>query len=286
MDYDFNYFPGCASHSSARDQHLSTLEVCKALEIKLTELTDWSCCGATPGHTVGGDLAFELSAKNLASASKNKKQLTVSCASCFNNLKKASNLINSGTITGIEGVPEKVTDVVSMVYLLSTSEITNKIRSKTQNSLKGIRAVPYYGCLLTRPLNISEAPDAENPCEIDNIISACGAESVPWSYKTDCCGGPHTLSHPELVETMSSKLLIKAVEWGADIIVTSCPMCHGSLDSTMWNMRRKKADTHLIPTLYVTELVGLCLNLEKQSQWLGCHLVDPRPLLRAKGVMR
>lgn len=278
---DYSYFPGCAAHGSAVDQHLSTIAVLDALEVELTELADWNCCGATPGHTVGGDMGYALSTRNLGLAAESGRPLVVPCAACFNNLRKAAvklraeNDFSNGSV-----------DVISIGSLLASPEISDIIAKKKTKSLAGLTIAPYYGCLLTRPVEITGAADAENPTEIDNVASLCGAKVVPWSSKTDCCGGPHTLAHPELVAKMTTSLLDMASRWGADLVVTACPMCHASLDSTLWNKTRSDINTPLIPVLYLTELVALALNLPRQDRWLKRHLVDPRPLLREKGALQ
>ncbi len=282
---EFSYFPGCVAHSSGIDQHLSTLAVVKALGLSLTELTDWNCCGATPGHTIGGGLSSDLCTRNLTIAAESKHPLVVPCASCFNNLKKTALFLRRKSAASAT-VSASVVEVLSIVELLTMPRVWESLKKNVKVSLAGLTIAPYYGCLLTRPISTTEASDPENPCQIDQIASVCGAEVAPWPYKTDCCGGPHTLAHPELVHQMSNSLLENAAKWGADILVTACPMCHGSLDSAMWRALRSNKQSKIIPVLYVTELVAVALDIEKPSRWLGKHLVDPLPLLRAKGVLK
>jgi heterodisulfide reductase subunit B len=283
---DFSYFPGCVAHSSGIDQHLSTLAIFKVLDISLVELEDWNCCGATPGHTIGGELSVELCSRNLKIATDMGNPLVVPCASCFNNLRKAATLIKDRKVDVDPQLQENVVDVISIAALLSMPSVIEKIKKNRKVSLEGLTIAPYYGCLLTRPISTTQAVEPENPCEIDEIASICGARAALWPYKTDCCGGPHTLSHPELVTKMSTPLLAMAKRWGADVIVTACPMCHASLDSTVWNSLRNNEDKPIVPVLYVTELVSLALDIEKPARWFKRHLVDPRPLLRAKGVLK
>lgn len=277
---NYSYFPGCAAHGTAVDQHLSTTAVLNALEIELTALSDWNCCGATPGHTVGGEMAIALSTRNIEIAAKIGRPLVVPCAACFNNLRKASAKLGKESASKSEPV-----EVISIATLLATPLMLDIITKKISVSLKELTIAPYYGCLLTRPIEITGATDPENPMEIDKVAAICGAKVAPWSNKTDCCGGPHTLAHPELVTKMSTPLLEMAVRWGADLVVTACPMCHASLDATLWNQRRENKNAPFIPVLYLTELVALALDIPHPDRWLKRHLVDPRPLLRQKGAL-
>jgi heterodisulfide reductase subunit B len=54
-------------------------------------------------------------------------------------------------------------------------------------------------------------------------------------------------------------------------------MCQANLD-----MRQPRKEA--LPVLYFTELIALALGLPVAS-WLRRHFVDPRPLLRAKGLL-
>ena len=102
-----------------------------------------------------------------------------------------------------------------------------------------IKAVPYYGCLLTRPENNFDSP--ENPKSLDDLILSLGAEPVKYYYKTKCCGGPILLTDEDLALTLAKELLVMAKETGADCIVVTCPMCHLQLDA-----KQKAVESKLI----------------------------------------
>ena len=42
------YYPGCSGQGTSAEYERSTRAVCRALEIGLKEISDWSCCGSTP----------------------------------------------------------------------------------------------------------------------------------------------------------------------------------------------------------------------------------------------
>ena len=286
----FSYFPGCAGHSTARDQDLSTRGVLSALGITLTELEDWNCCGATPGHTIGGALSLALNLRNLSIASDTKCDLLVPCASCFGNLKRAEAAAKRGDVLAdFEDAPSpsSTISVVSIVDTLSQSEVLAKINLQRCADLSRLNLVAYYGCLLVRPMETTSAQDAENPTGIEAVLTACGASIVDWPHKTDCCGGPHTISHPELVTRLAGRLVDRARRFGANAIVTACPMCHASLDTVQWEARRsgeRRSDP--LPVFYLSEIVGVALALKTQRSWLKRHLIDPRPFLKEHGALK
>jgi len=80
-------------------------------------------------------------------------------------------------------------------------------------SLNGIKAVPYYGCLLIRPSEVCKFDNPENPTSLDDIIKATGAQCLPFTQKTKCCGGNLLMSkqdyafisHEEIVRRGKSR---------------------------------------------------------------------------------
>ena len=91
----YAYYPGCSAESTARDFHMSILEVANALDIKLTEIKGWTCCGSTPAHHTDKLLSISLPAANLLKAQEMGMDMVVSCAACFNRMKVANHEITT-----------------------------------------------------------------------------------------------------------------------------------------------------------------------------------------------
>ena len=85
----YSYYPGCSLHASGKEYDESTRGLFKALNIGLTEVPDWMCCGATPAHNVDELLSLSLCAKNLELSEQVEGDLAVACAACFSRLKTA-----------------------------------------------------------------------------------------------------------------------------------------------------------------------------------------------------
>src|SRR6185369_13068864 len=90
---NYSYYPGCSLHASAGEYDLSTRELFKELQIGLTEVPDWFCCGATPAHNVDELLSLSLCAKNLELADQVAGDLAVACAACFSRLKTTQHVL-------------------------------------------------------------------------------------------------------------------------------------------------------------------------------------------------
>lgn len=280
-----SYYPGCSLDGVAREYGESTEAVARILGIELEELEDWSCCGAASAHVTDDRLALALPARNLGIADKAGLDLVVPCAACYSRLKVAEKELLAGK--DIEGISDKYQGNFHIKHSTDFlwEDVGEKaIREKVRKPLKGLNPVCYYGCLITRPPKITDARDPENPESIDNLMKALGAEVKNWSYKTDCCGGDHILTLPEVAWKLMQKLLDMAEEAGADSIVAACPMCHSNLDSHQQEISREAGKEYRIPIFYFTELMGLAFGDPSAEKWFSRHMVDPRPLLRQKGL--
>ncbi len=303
------YYPGCALHGTAAEFDESLRAVCHALDIRLAELQDWNCCGASSAHSLDDQLAVDLAERNLRLAVQTGPDLLAPCAACFHRLKTAQKQ-RPGYEVAIWHVNE----------FFSRPERLSQLRRRLQRPLQGLRAVPYYGCLTQRQPKITDAPQPEWPTSMDLLMEALGIQVRRWSYKTDCCGGSLEVARPDLVEHLCNRLVRAAQEADADCIVTACPMCQANLDisQAMAVPMAQKASLALqsepnrpegtssplpspgqaglsnrpaegattnghLPVFYITELMALALGVGKPARWWQRHMIDPRPLLAQKG---
>ena len=269
------YYPGCSLHGTAREYGESTEEMTKLFGIKLHELKDWNCCGASSAHMTNDELAFSLAARNVQIADKTGLDLVVPCAACFQRLKRAEKRLLAGDVPA--GLPGKYSGDHRIKYLVDFmwDEIGEKaFRARVKKPLAGLKPVCYYGCLASRPPQITDCKNPENPQAMDKLVGSLGAQVRDWSFKTDCCGGNLNFTRPEAAEHLVRKLIDMAREAGANCIVTGCPLCQANLD-----MKQGKDHRSALPVFYFTELIGLALG-EPVGKWLRGHVIDPRPLLR------
>jgi heterodisulfide reductase subunit B2 len=282
------YYPGCSLHSTAAEFDRSARGVCKALDISLVEPRGWGCCGSTAAHRADPAAAFRLPMENLILVEQSGfTEVTMPCASCFNRHKAAQHEIRQspeGKARLEHHIGYQYRDTVRVSTLTETilrHAGDSKITDKTKRPLEGLRVACYYGCLLTRPPEVTEAAHPENPADMDQLMAAIGAEVRDWSYKTSCCGGAHALTRPDIALKLSGDLLNEARRSGADAMVVACPLCHANLDARQFQMKLPQST----PVLYFTQLMALALNLSEKMLALQKNLVDPRPLLKAKGLL-
>ncbi len=282
---EYTYYPGCSLKGSATDLDESFRSSAQALDIKLTELPDWTCCGASSAHMVDAYLEDALSASDLITAEGLGKDVVAPCAACHVRMKhSAKKLIEDDTLKSQYPFKGNIA-VLSGLEMFSSEAALAALKSKVKKPLEGLRVVPYYGCLAVRPPEVVEPDDCENPMQMDHILEATGAEVVKWPYKTDCCGGSLSLTRTDLVMKLSQKLLDMALMVEADAMVTMCPMCQANLDTRQEDISKSTGKNYNVPILYVTELIGIATGATSAKSWLDKHIVSPNETLRKRSVI-
>ena len=281
---EFSYYPGCSLHGTGKEFDESTRGVSTLLEVGLHELEDWTYCGASSAHCLNEELSIALSARNLAIAQKSGRELLIPCVACYSRFKAAEHELKehpSKFSTPYRGE-------VPIRYALDAfcaEPLLGEVKKKRVKPLAGLKLVCYYGCLAVRPPKLTAVRDYENPEHMERLMEALGAEPLPWSYKTDCCGAGLTLTRTDIVRKLSGRLLAMAKETGADAIVTGCPLCQPNLDTRQEEIQKETGETYDLPVFYFTELMGLALGHADVRKWLGRHITDPVKALSAKGLL-
>jgi heterodisulfide reductase subunit B len=284
---DVAYYPGCSLHGTSREFDESLRAVAAELGIGLAEIVDWSCCGASSGHTTDHLLGVALPARNLALAeAQGFDTVLAPCAACYNRLAAARLAI--ATEEGLaEQMPDLLgrpfansVDVHNAVELLrdASTTIAEKVAAApAPNPLEGVKLAAYYGCLLVRPVEVCGYDDPEQPTSMDDVIKTCGGADVEWDMKVECCGGAFSVSRTASVLRLGRAIIENARSHGAEAIIVACPLCHSNLDLRQKAMARRGEEP--MPILFVTQMVGLALGLAPADLGLERHFVDTAPFL-------
>ena len=286
MSYVF--FPGCSLDGTAKDFHRSTLAVAAKLGLDLPELRGWICCGSTAAHSTDPLLADALPAKSLSAAGAST--VAVACAACYSRLKTANH-----HISGDAAVRAKVAQVVGSDYdgktpvrhlleLLCRDIGRARVARAISRPLAGLKVACYYGCLLTRPPEITNFDDAENPTLMDQLMETAGATPLEWPHKTECCGAAFSITDSSIVLDLTNQILSMAQAAGADCIATACPLCQLNLDMRQRDIERKFECQYNLPVFYFTQLLGLAMGCTADQLSLGNLVVEPQGLLESIGI--
>jgi heterodisulfide reductase subunit B len=279
------YYPGCSGLGTSREYDASTRAVCAAVGLSLVDIPDWSCCGSSPAHTKDHVLSAALSARNLQLvADMGMRSAITPCPSCLTNLRTANHRMET------PATAEKVNKLLDVPYggQVNTQSVLqalvetvglDAIKAAVRTPLKGLKVACYYGCIMNRPPELMAFDDCENPMAMDNILSAMGAEVVPFPLKVECCGASYGIPRADVVAKLSGKLLEAARLLGADMIAVACPLCQMNLDLRQGQVNRAMGTDYKIPVPYFTQLMGVALNVSDEELGFGQLCVDPRPVL-------
>lgn len=276
----YAYYPGCSLEKTQRGYDESVREVFKALGQELVEIDDWNCCGATVYMSVKETVSLAVSARNLALAEKMGLDILAPCSSCFTVLSKTNRILDQ--------VPEMRKDVSEALAegglsyggttrvrhpldVLMNDIGIESIRAQLRRNLNGLKIAPYYGCQIVRPDKTFD--DHENPVLLDRMFRACGGEIVYFPMKVRCCGGMLMTTFEETALKLNKELLACARENGADVIVTTCPLCHINLEAYQDRINRVYGTSFSLPVLYFTQLLGIALGLPARGIGLDSSFI-------------
>ncbi len=291
------YYPGCSMESSAAAYRESLETVLGPLGIRLEEIDDWNCCGATEYVGISLLPAYALIARNLALAARQAdgtRTLVAACSACYLNLAKADHYLqesrtlaaNVNSALGAGGLAYRAGSVTvrHLLEVIITDVGLDAVRAAVSRPLSGLRVAPYLGCMVPRPDPDHRWTDHERPRELDLLLAALGAEVVDYPLKTECCGGHMTQISPAIGFELIRRLIAEATRLGADLMVTVCPMCQMNVDAFQGETNRHFGTHYRMPILFYTQLMGLAFGREAREVGIGRELVDARPALARIGL--
>ncbi|MCI0496884.1 MAG: CoB--CoM heterodisulfide reductase iron-sulfur subunit B family protein [Thermoplasmata archaeon] len=287
------YYPGCTMKTSAKNLESSAVAVLRALGHELREMDEWNCCGVASSLTTDDLMHHVAPLRNLVHVEdQGHQRVVVICDMCSNTLKQTDTRVKArkADLDTLNAFMDRENDYKGTVKVQHLLEFLRDevgfdvMRKKVKRPLKGMRIMPYYGCMLLRPREVA-IDDAEEPRILADLIVALGGEVVDNPYKVECCGTYRTIEQRESTARRAGKIASYALGRGVDAIMLSCPLCRFNLD-----VRGKEAEELIdgysqVPVMYYTQLMAVAFGLGTGSCGFETHAVDPIPLLREKGVI-
>lgn len=287
-----SYYPGCSLEATAKPYDHSTQQVCRQLGIELEEIPDWCCCGSSPALKMDHLLSTSLAAQNLAQIEKQDvDKVVIPCPFCFRRLlsaqeeMQADDALKVKVQQAIEAELDSQVQVHNLLGFLRHEIGLEQIKTKVAKPLKGLKLLPYYGCYLVKPAQVTHFDDSENPVAMDEVLEVLGAQVLAWDFKTECCGAGLSISKTETVVELTRRLVREAAWRGADAVVVACQLCQANLDMRQDEISKAEGRRYAIPVIYFTQLMGLAFGLAAKDMGLNHHLVNPLPMLKKKGII-
>jgi heterodisulfide reductase subunit B len=294
---EYLFYPGCSMETSAKAYQESLMAIKDTLGIKLNEVNDWNCCGATEYVGISLTPAYALIGRNLALAaqqSNGSDTLVAPCSACYLNLAKADHYmaerpslgvkVNQALAAGGLHYDPGTLQIRHLLDVIINDVGLDHVKSKVVKPLRGLRVAPYLGCMVPRPDYEKRWSDHEHPNELDRLLKALGAEVIDFPLKTHCCGGHMTQISPSTAFELIRRLISSADQYKADIMVTVCPMCQMNLDAYQAETNRHFRTNYHMPIVFFTQLMGVAFGMDPRKLGFGRELTDTRPAMARVGV--
>ena len=279
------FYPGCSMDASALEYKNSMLAVFATLGAKVTELEDWTCCGASVAPVMSDLLGLALPARNLAIAEKmgGSRTMVVGCSACFTSFARTNatvadpatlSRVNQALI--VENLQYNNTITVRhMLDVLANDFGPAAITAAVKRPLTGLKVAPYYGCQTVRPY--ASFDDGQQPWSMVALLEALGAKVYHHLQEATCCGTALLTTKPELGLRIAGSILEAAQP--ADCIAAVCPMCHMNLDSYQDKVSKVLGKPIKIPVVFLPQLIGLAFGLPETELLFKRHVVPVAPVL-------
>jgi len=264
----YSYFPGCTLATTAVDYDASGRAVAAALDVDLHEVPGWNCCGAAFPLSAENVMGFVAPARVLIAAQEAGDDLATLCAVCFNVLKRSDAYLRKHSEAAdrlnafvTEGDYNRSVNVRHLLGVLRDDVGWEALRQRVVAPLHGLRAAPYYGCLLLRPASEMDLDDPERPSVLHDLLRALGAEVVGFPLQAECCGSTLLVSAPAANQRLSAAVIDSARVAGAEMVVTACPLCKYNLDRA----QEGRPPAERLPVTYFTQVMAAAFGMAEHA---------------------
>ena len=289
---EYAFYPGCSSQlrGSASNYLTSVNSMCKTLDVKLTQIPDWNCCGASIGYAESGELPRHvMNARNFALAEKHLpgQDVVATCAACWLNAKESKEKLTTNAqlkSDANEALKEAGLQyqgkaaIRHMVEVLIEDFGYDELKKPVVKPLEGLKFAGYVGCQTNRPFGIN-GESFENPVYLDKLVESVGGEAVAaYDQKVTCCGGALAFSEPDKSQKQIRDIVESAYDHGAEMIVTPCPLCQANVEIYQSEINRKQGTKFNMPVLYYSQLMTVAYGGSAKQAGLDGQVIRAKKL--------
>jgi heterodisulfide reductase subunit B len=289
---EYALFLGCFIPAREPSYELAVRQVMKSFDVNLYDLTEATCCAPIPIESLDHLTSTVMAAYNLCLAEEAKLDIMPICNGCFQVLSKTNALLRNdkelkekaNEVLGSVGKEYKGTvEVKDYLQVLCDDVGFDKIKNSIVKPLNDLKVAVFYGCHLLKPSSILNFDDPEDPRILDELVELTGAISVPYMYKTKCCGSPLKGVSDELTNKLAREKLFYAKQAQAECFVTVCPSCFLQLDIGQLVIRRKFKESYDLPVLHYPELLALAMGMDPKELGLNTHRIRTDSIIKKIG---
>ncbi len=284
---EFVLYTGCTTPVRLPAYEASVKIVLAKFGITLVDMKDANCCGAQYVESVSHTAFAAMTGRLLAIAEKMDMDILAICGACSGSMKTMKHELDNNKkllkevneVLAEEGL--KYTGKVEVKHLLQIFQEDigyAAIREAIVRPYRGIRLSAHYGCHVTRPEEIVQVDDAENPKIIDKIIEIAGGTAVDYVGKTRCCGGPMLGIDAELAGKIGRDKIENIRNENVEGIITACAFC--DLQLTQVQIGDDASDQDKIPVMTLPQFLGPALGVNFSSLGIELNRINPQAILQ------
>ena len=289
---EYAFYPGCSStlRGSSANYLVSVNSMCDKLDVKMTPIPDWNCCGASISYAGSSELARHvLSARNFALSEKHLpgQDIVATCAACWLGGREtkekldASSQLMADTNEALKEAGLQYsgkTEIRHMVEVLIDDLGYDELAKPVVKPLDGVKVAGYVGCQTNRPFGIA-GESFENPLYLDKLVETMGGEALTkYEEKVSCCGGSLAFSEPEKAQKQIKNIVEAAYDQGADVICTPCPLCQANVEVYQSEINKKHGTKLNMPVVYYSQLLSVAYGGTIKEAGLDGHIIQPKKL--------
>jgi len=278
-------YTGCVAKGAGRELLVSTYLACEKLGIELVEMKDAACCGAGVISEDNPLVADILNARTFALAEEQGLDIMNICTTCQGVHRKAQRKLEAkpehkarvnAELKRDTGREYKGQVKIKHFYEVLLQDYgLEKLKQKVVAPLSGLKLGAFYGCYATRPPEVNDLANPDDPDELERLVEALGATPVKYDERLKCCGFPIAMMNKKNSLQLSGNAIVGAKQAGVDAMVTPCPLCHLNLDAYQPEIESRLGRKLRVPILHIPQLVAMAVGVPKDALRLRTHIVRP-----------
>jgi len=286
----YAFFLGCLIPARELSYEVSVRKTMPELGVELVDMKAANCCAPFSIQSVDYDSWLALAARDLCIAEEMGLDIMTLCNDCYESLLMVNNLLkkNPELKDRVNNILSEVgkefkgkIDVKNLVDVLHGDVGIDKVKNAIKEPFNGLKVGAQPGCHLTKPKRIHfELLRGFN--ELDALVNATGAESVPYERKEMCCGGPLRDINDDLSRSISRDKLRALKDAEVQAAVTVCPFCFLQLDLGQLEVKRHFNEEYNLPVVHFIELLRLGMGMKLEDWEIRAHRIPITDLFKGR----
>ena len=283
-DFKFAMFWGCTIPYRLPFIELAIRKGLEKLEIKFEDLP-FSCC-PDPNGMQGFDFVtwLALGARNLTIAEEKGLNIVSACSGCFETLK-----LTQYHLSKDKALKDKVnailkkevgrewtgkTKIMHIMEFFTHYLDYDQLKTKIVHRLTGINFATHVGCHYSKPANVMQTDDPNEPLNLTLILEELlGAKVIPYPAQNDCCGAGLRFIDNDLSLSMVNKKLLQMDKIDVVGSVFICPTCFNSFDAQQRLSNRRFERKELLPAYHIFELLDIAMGIPVNDLGFNYHSI-------------